>query len=80
MRCAVFGQPSPLTALQELYLDLNIELGRAVQTHTAVEAAAIADGRPGPWEYYLMLASGDTNRAAQMQARAMLRGMMNARS
>lgn len=77
LRCAVFGVPSNLTTLQELYLDLNVEIGRAVQTHTAVEAQSIAFGRPGPWTYYLMLAGGDVAQAAKMQGRAYMHEMMN---
>ncbi len=68
--------PLELTALQELYLVLNAEVGRAVQTHSVAEGALIADGRPGPWEYYLMLARGDANAAARMQASAMLSELM----
>lgn len=76
LRCAVFGTPATLTTLQELYLDLNVELARAVQTHTAVEAQLIALGRPGPWTYYLMLSGGDAKQAAKMQGRAHLNEMM----
>lgn len=76
MRAAVFGL-SPQTHEEALYLELNTEVGRAIQTHTAVEAALIASGRPGPWEYYLMLSAGDEARAAGMQARAHLREMMS---
>lgn len=80
MRTAIFGMPATLTPLEALYLDLCSEVGRAIQTHTAVEAATIAAGRPGPWEYYLMLAGGNSRAAANMQSRAILRGMMNAGS
>lgn len=76
MRAAVFGL-HPQTHEQALFIELNTEVGRAIQTHTAVEAALIASGRPGPWEYYLMLSGGDEKQAAAMQARAHLREMMS---
>lgn len=55
-----------------MYLDQFAEIGRAVKTHTAVEAALIATGSAGPWEYYLMLAGNDPRQAARLQVRAML--------
>lgn len=68
--------PATVTPEQLLYLDLNVELARAIQTHTIVEGEMIAAGTPGPWEYYLMLAGGDERAAARMQGRAMLQAMM----
>lgn len=76
MRAAVFRSP-PTTPLEELYQELNVEIARAVHTHTAVEAALIAGGRAGPWEYYLMLAGGDWKEAAKLQGRAKLVEMKN---
>jgi hypothetical protein len=79
MRCAIYGMPADLTPLQEMWLELNAEIGRAIKTHTVVEGQLIASGRPGPWEYYLMLTGGDPSAAARLQARAMLNEMMGGR-
>lgn len=80
IRTAVFGMPATLTGEERLFLELNTEIGRAVQTHTVVEGGLIASGRPGPWSYYLMLADGDAREAGKLQARALLAEMMNART
>lgn len=62
-----------MTTEETLFLDLNIEHARALQTHTVVEGANVASGGIGPWNYYLMLAGGDATRARRMMIEAQLR-------
>jgi len=57
---------------------LNVEFGRAIKTHTGVEALKIAGGETGPSSYYHMLAGGDAHKGAMLEGSALLAEMMNA--